>query len=181
MVGVQEDIRSPWLRLTSADHLFALVTVVFPEWGVTWWWKPTTGLAERSVRRIARMYSVKWKRVHIVKKAVYIAIGINMDGKKDVLGMWGGENESAKFWAGVLNSMRNRGVDDILIACTGRLLQSSSDVCCLRWLHRCISGVWLNKVTQIRYRCGRSLEVVQNTSRFHPQIQPTTMFCNKYE
>ena len=69
---------------------------------------------------------------HIVKKAVYIAIGINMDGKKDVLGMWVGENESAKFWAGVLNSMRNRGVDDILIACTGRLLQSSSDVCCLR-------------------------------------------------
>lgn len=58
---------------------------------------------------------------HIVKKAVYIAIGINMDGKKDILGMWVGENESAKFWAGVLNSMRNRGVDDILIACTDNL------------------------------------------------------------
>ena len=58
---------------------------------------------------------------HIVKKAVYIAIGINMDGKKDVLGMWVGENESAKFWAGVLNSMRNRGVNDILIACTDNL------------------------------------------------------------
>lgn len=58
---------------------------------------------------------------HIVKKAVYIAIGINMDGKKDVLGMWVGENESAKFWAGVLNSMRNRGVEDILIACTDNL------------------------------------------------------------
>ena len=58
---------------------------------------------------------------HIVKKAVYIAIGINMDGKKDVLGMWVGENESAKFWAGVLNSMRNRGVDDILIANTDNL------------------------------------------------------------
>lgn len=58
---------------------------------------------------------------HIVKKAVYIAIGINMDRKKDVLGMWVGENESARFWAGVLNSMRNRGVDDILIACTDNL------------------------------------------------------------
>ena len=46
----------------------------------------------------------------IVKKAVYIAIGINLDGKKDVLGMWIGENESAKFWASVLNSLRNRGV-----------------------------------------------------------------------
>ena len=39
----------------------------------------------------------------IVKKAVYIAIGIDLDGKKDVLGMWVGENESAKFWATVLN------------------------------------------------------------------------------
>lgn len=57
----------------------------------------------------------------IIKKAVYIAIGIALDGKKDVLGMWVGENESAKFWAGVLNNMRNRGVDDILIACTDNL------------------------------------------------------------
>lgn len=57
----------------------------------------------------------------IVKKAVYIAIGIDLDGKKDVLGMWVGENESAKFWANVLNNMRNRGVEDILIACTDNL------------------------------------------------------------
>ena len=57
----------------------------------------------------------------IIKKAVYVAIGVNMDGRKDVLGMWVGENESAKFWAGVLNSLRNRGVEDILIACTDNL------------------------------------------------------------
>ena len=57
----------------------------------------------------------------VVKKAVYIAIGINLDGKKDVLGMWVGENESAKFWATVLNSLKNRGVEDIFIACTDNL------------------------------------------------------------
>lgn len=57
----------------------------------------------------------------IVKKAVYIAIGVNLDGHKDVLGMWVGENESAKFWATVLNSLRNRGVEDIFIACTDNL------------------------------------------------------------
>ena len=57
----------------------------------------------------------------IIKKAVYIAIGIGLNGKKDVLGMWVGENESAKFWANVLNNMRNRGVEDILIACTDNL------------------------------------------------------------
>ena len=57
----------------------------------------------------------------IIKKAVYIAIGVNMDGRKDVLGIWVGENESAKFWVGVLNSLRNRGVEDILITCTDNL------------------------------------------------------------
>ena len=57
----------------------------------------------------------------IIKKAVYIAIGIGLNGKKDVLGMWVGENERAKFWANVLNNMRNRGVEDILIACTDNL------------------------------------------------------------
>lgn len=41
----------------------------------------------------------------IVKKAVYIAIGIDLDGRKDVLGMWVGENESAKYWATVLNNV----------------------------------------------------------------------------
>ena len=64
----------------------------------------------------------------IVKKAVYIAIGINLDGRKDVLGMWVGENESAKFWATVLNGMRNRGVEDILIACTDNLTGFSNAI-----------------------------------------------------
>ena len=64
----------------------------------------------------------------IVKKAVYIAIGINLDGSKEVLGMWVGENESAKFWASILNSMRNRGVEDILIACTDNLTGFSSAI-----------------------------------------------------
>jgi len=57
----------------------------------------------------------------IVKKAVYIAIGVQMDGIRDVLGMWVGENESAKFWLGILNGLKNRGVRDILIACVDGL------------------------------------------------------------
>lgn len=58
---------------------------------------------------------------HIIKKAVYIAIGIKMDGLREVLGMWVGENESAKFWLSVMNGMKNRGVEDILIACVDGL------------------------------------------------------------
>lgn len=57
----------------------------------------------------------------IVKKAVYIAIGIDMSGKKDVLGMYVGENESAKYWLTILNGLKNRGVEDILIICVDGL------------------------------------------------------------
>ena len=64
----------------------------------------------------------------IIKKAVYIAIGINLDGRKEVLGMWVGENESAKFWATVLNGLKNRGVEDIFIACTDNLTGFSSAI-----------------------------------------------------
>ena len=64
----------------------------------------------------------------VVKKAVYAAIGIDLNGRKDVLGMWVGENESAKYWATVLNSLRNRGVEDIFIACTDNLTGFSNAI-----------------------------------------------------
>jgi transposase-like protein len=64
----------------------------------------------------------------IIKKAVYIAIGIKMDGVRDVLGMWVGENESAKFWLGILNGLKNRGVEDILIACVDGLTGFTSAI-----------------------------------------------------
>lgn len=57
----------------------------------------------------------------IVKRAVYVIIGIDMSGKKDVLGMYVGENESAKFWLTILNGLKNRGVEDILIICVDGL------------------------------------------------------------
>ena len=50
-----------------------------------------------------------------IKKAVYVAIGIKLNGNKEVLGMWIGGNESAKYWLGVLNEIKNRGVEDIMI------------------------------------------------------------------
>jgi transposase-like protein len=65
-------------------------------------------------------YNVRSEGV-VVKKAVYIAIGVKDDGRKEVLGMWVGENESAKFWASILNNLKNRGVTDILIACVDGL------------------------------------------------------------
>ena len=46
----------------------------------------------------------------IVKRAVYIALGIDLEGKKDVIGMYVGENEGAKFWLSIINGLKNRGI-----------------------------------------------------------------------
>ncbi len=48
-------------------------------------------------------------------------LGVDSEGKKDILRIWIGENESAKFWLGVLNDLKNRGVKDILIICSDGL------------------------------------------------------------
>lgn len=53
----------------------------------------------------------------VINKAVYLALGVNLEGHKELLGMWLSENEGAKFWLSVLTELQNRGVKDILIAC----------------------------------------------------------------
>lgn len=57
----------------------------------------------------------------IIRKAVYLAIAVTMDGVKEVLGMWAAETEGAKFWLGILTELKNRGVRDILVACVDGL------------------------------------------------------------
>lgn len=51
----------------------------------------------------------------IKNKAAYVVLGVNLEGFKDILGIWIGENESSKFWLGVLNELKNRGLEDVLI------------------------------------------------------------------
>lgn len=57
----------------------------------------------------------------VENRAVYVAIGVDLDGHKDVLGLWTSGNEGAKFWLGVLTELKNRGVRDVLIACVDGL------------------------------------------------------------
>ena len=57
----------------------------------------------------------------VVNKAVYLAIGVNMEGMKEVLGLWVADTEGAKFWLQVVTDIRNRGTKDILIACVDGL------------------------------------------------------------
>lgn len=57
----------------------------------------------------------------VINKAIYLALGVNMDGHKELLGLWMSQNEGAKFWLNVLTELQNRGVKDILIACVDGL------------------------------------------------------------
>ena len=58
---------------------------------------------------------------HIRNKAVHLALGVTMDGQKDLLGIWMSENEGAKFWLSIVTELKNRGVQDIFIACVDGL------------------------------------------------------------
>jgi transposase-like protein len=57
----------------------------------------------------------------IINKSVYLALGVNLEGHKELLGMWISENEGAKFWLNVLTELQNRGLNDVLIACVDGL------------------------------------------------------------
>ena len=63
----------------------------------------------------------------IINKAVYVALGIDLSGKKEVLGLWISENEGSKFWLGNLTEMKNRGMKD-MIACTDNLTGMSEAI-----------------------------------------------------
>ncbi len=75
---------------------------------------------------------------HVINKAAHIAVGVDMDGIKHVLGIWIQTNEGAKFWAGVCAELANRGVRDVLI------------VCCdgLSGLPEAIEATWQNATVQ---------------------------------
>ncbi len=91
----------------------------------------------------------------IVNKAAYMAIGIDLDGNKDVLGIWIGENESAKFWLTVLNELRNRGVQDILIISVDNLTGFSEAIqACYpdTEIQKCIVHQIRNSIRYVSYK-----------------------------
>ncbi len=87
-------------------------------------------VAEWQNRQLDALYAIVYMDCIVVKvrqngsvinKAVFLALGINAEGQKELLGMWLAENEGAKFWLSVLTELKNRGLQDILIACVDGL------------------------------------------------------------
>lgn len=91
----------------------------------------------------------------MVKKAAYVVLGINKEGYKEILGIWIGENESSKFWLGVLNELKNRGVEDILIMCCDKLtgIKQAIEAAYPRTIQqRCIVHMIKNSVKFVSYK-----------------------------
>ena len=96
-------------------------------------------------------YSVRKDGV-VVKKAVYLAIGIDKEGRKEVLGFWIGENESSKYWLNVLNEFKNRGVQDILIMSVDNLNGFSEAIFPKTEIQKCVVHQIRNSIRYISYK-----------------------------
>lgn len=91
----------------------------------------------------------------IVSKAAYIALGVNIEGMKEILGIWVGENEGAKFWLRILNEIRARGIEDILIICVDGLTgfsEAIKEVFPETKIQKCIVHQIRNTVKYVSYR-----------------------------
>ena len=117
------DIQSQLKEVYSVDvsaELISIITDEILEEVEAWQNRPLDDLYP-IVFFDALVASVRDDSGRVVKKAVYIALGINAEGQKEVLGMWIGASEGAKFWLQILTELKNRGMKDMFIACVDGL------------------------------------------------------------
>jgi len=138
----QQDIAEQIKELYGVEISPELVTKItekiMPE--ETAWQNRTLEAVYPFVFMDAIHYKVKEDRRYVTK-AAYVVLGITMDGRKDILGVWIGEHESSKFWLSVLNDLKSRGVLDVYLFCTDGLcgmMQAIQAVYPNSRLQRCI-------------------------------------------
>lgn len=115
---ITEQIKNLYDVEISADMVSNITSRIIPV--VTEWQNRPLEKTYSFIFMDAIHYKVREDK-QVVVKAAYVVLGVNMDGEKEVLGIWVGANESSKFWLSVLNDLRNRGVKDVLIFCVDGL------------------------------------------------------------
>ena len=120
-------------------------------------------------RPLNKLYPILYLDAIVVKvrdngqvknKALYLAIGITMEGNKEVLGMWMSVNEGAKFWLSVVNELKNRGIQDILIACVDGLKgfpEAINTVFPHTQIQRCIVHLIRNSLLYVSWKDRKAL------------------------
>ena len=104
-------------------------------------------------------YKVKENHQYITK-AAYVVLGIRLDGHKDILGVWIGENESAKFWLSVMNDLKNRGIKDVYVFCVDGLTGFKEAICAAfpkSQIQRCIIHQIRSSTRYVSYKDIKSL------------------------
>ncbi len=96
----------------------------------------------------------------VINKAVYLALAVNLDGQKELLGIWISENEGAKFWLGVLTELKTRGVQDIFIACVDGLTgmpEAIQSAYPKTWVQLCIVHMVRNSLRYVSWKDRKNL------------------------
>jgi len=130
--------------------------------------KVLSHIQEWQTRPLDQLYFVVWMdgivfkvrdNGKVVNKTIYLAVGLNKEGRKELLGMWLGYNESASFWMSVLTDLKERGVEDILVTVTDNLTgftdgiktifpKSDTQICVVHQIRNsCRYVVWKDKKT----------------------------------
>ena len=115
---IEEELREIY-KFNLSESTISNITAKVSQDVLDWQNKPLD-----SVYFIVWMDGIVFKVRHngkVVNKTIYLAVGLNKEGYKELLGMWLAETESAAFWVGVLTDMKARGLEDILITCTDNL------------------------------------------------------------
>ena len=135
---IAEQIKSLYDVESSPERVSKISEKIMPE--VTAWQNRPLEKVYPFIFMDAIHYKVKEDHRYVTK-AAYVVLGITMDGRKDILGMWIGEHESSKFWLNVLNDLKSRGVLDVYLFCTDGLcgmMQAIAAVYPKSRLQRCI-------------------------------------------
>ena len=151
---IEEQIREVYDFEVSSSTISRITSAITNE-VVTWQNRPLEDLY-----LIVWMDGIVFKvreNSKVINKTIYLAVGLNRDGKKEVLGMWLGKNESSSFWMSVLTDLKARGVEDILITATDNLngftqtirsvfLESQTQICVVHQIRNaCKYVVWKDR------------------------------------
>jgi putative transposase len=139
-------------------------------------------ITEWQSRPLSPVYFVVWmdgivfkvrQNGKVINKTIYLAVGLNSDGFKEVLGMWLGESESASFWMSVLTDLRSRGVEDILITSTDNL----------KGFTEAITSIFPQSITQIcvvhQIRNASRYVVWKDKKQFAADLKPVYTAANR--
>jgi putative transposase len=124
----------------------------------------------------------------VINKSIYVALGINLEGKKDCLGLWIAENEGAKFWLSVLTELQNRGLQDILIACVDGLSgfpEAINTVYPKTKIQLCIVHMVRNSLRYVSWKdrkaVAKDLKQIYQSITVHEAEQALQRFCELWD